>query len=181
VARVTHKDIGTAVTELVIRPAHLPDTYWPPAGERHIRGPHARNYTVAKADPAGPLVDVTEIEPSWAGASGAMVSTPSDLNRFWQRLLGGRLLPRWALAEMQTTVPAPGLGPDMSYGLGLIRVTLPCGGQLWAHGGDLLGGGVANISGRADSGRAVTVYINALTGNPPATHLLRTTAIALCS
>ncbi|MFI6026580.1 serine hydrolase domain-containing protein [Amycolatopsis magusensis] len=32
VERVTHKDIGTAVTELVIRPVHLRDTYWPPAG-----------------------------------------------------------------------------------------------------------------------------------------------------
>jgi D-alanyl-D-alanine carboxypeptidase len=71
-----------------------------------IRGPHAHNYTVDKANPAGPLVDVTEFEPSWAGAAGAMVSTPSDLNRFWQELLGGRLPPPWAPAQIQTVVPA---------------------------------------------------------------------------
>lgn len=180
VERVTREDIGAAVTELVIRPAHLRDTYWPPAGERSIRGPHARNYTVDEADPTGPLVDVTEFEPSWAGASGAMVSTPSDLNRFWQQLLDGGLLPGWALDEMRTTVPAPGLGDGMSYGLGLIRVPLACGGGLWAHGGDLAGGGVANISGRDDSGRAVTAYINALTGDGATGHLLRVAEAALC-
>jgi D-alanyl-D-alanine carboxypeptidase len=180
VERLTHKDIGTAVTELVIRPAHLRDTYWPPAGEVRIRGPHAHNYTVDKADPAGPLVDVTEVEPSWAGASGAMVSTPSDLNRFWQQLFGGRLLPRWALTEMQNVVPAPGLGEDMFYGLGLIRVPLSCGGQIWAHGGDLHSGGVANISGQDDSGRAATAYVTALTGGSAAGQLLRVMETALC-
>jgi D-alanyl-D-alanine carboxypeptidase len=181
VARVTHKDIGTAVTELVIRPAHLRNTYWPPAGERRIRGPHAHNYTLDKANPAGPLVDVTEFEPSWAGASGAMVSTPSDLNRFWQELLGGRLLPRWALTQMQTTVSAPGLGQGVEYGLGLIRLPLSCGGRIWAHGGDLAGGGVANVSGQDDSGRAATVYITALTGDAAVEHLRRTMDVALCS
>lgn len=181
VERLTHKDIGTAVTELVIRPAHLHDTYWPPAGERRIRGPHAHNYTVDKASPAGPLVDVTEFEPSWASAAGAMVSTPSDLNRFWQELLGGRLLPRWALAQMQTVVPAPALGQGMEYGLGLMRLPLSCGGRIWAHGGDLAGGGVANISGQDDSGRAATVYITALTGDAAIEHMLRTMDVALCS
>ena len=181
VERLTHKDIGTAVTELVIRPAHLRDTYWPPAGERRIHGQHAHNYTVDKANPAGPLVDVTEFEPSWAGASGAMVSTPSDLTRFWQSLLDGRLLPRWTLAEMQTVMPAPDLGAGASYGLGLGRLPLSCGGHVWAHQGGLLTGGVVTISGRADNGRAATVYITALTGNAAAKHLLDTIDIALCS
>jgi D-alanyl-D-alanine carboxypeptidase len=180
VERVTHKDIGTAVTELVIRPAHLWDTYWPSAGERRIRGQHARNYTVDKADPAGPLVDVTEFEPSWAGASGAMVSTPSDLNKFWLSLLDGRLLPRWALAEMQTVKLAPDLGKDASYGLGLGRLLLSCG-HVWVHQGGLLTGGVMTISGRADNGRVATVYITALTGKPAAEHLFHAIDTALCS
>lgn len=181
VERLTRKDIGTAVTELVINPAQLGDTYWPRAGERWIRGPHARNYTVDQADPAGPLVDVTEIEPSWAGASGAMVSTPADLNRFWQKLLGGGLLPRWVLAQMRTTVPAPGLGQGVDYGLGLIRLPLTCGGHAWVHGGDLAGGGIANISGQDDSGRSATVYITALTGGSGVDHMRRTMDVALCS
>ncbi|HEX6357209.1 serine hydrolase domain-containing protein [Actinophytocola sp.] len=181
VERVTHQDIGTAVTELVIRPAHLRDTYWPRAGERRIRGPHARNYTVDNANPAGPLVDVTEFEPSWAGAGGAMVSTPSDLNRFWQKLFGGRLLPRWVLAEMRTAVRAPALGRGVKYGLGLIRLPLGCGGHIWAHGGDLAGGGVATVSGQDDSGRAATVYITALTSGAAVEHMRGAMDVALCS
>ncbi|MFE2757197.1 serine hydrolase domain-containing protein [Actinosynnema sp. NPDC059335] len=181
VERVTRQDIATAVTDLVIRPARLRDTYWPPAGERGIRGPHARNYTLDETDPAGPLVDVTEFEPSWAGASGAMVSTPSDLNRFWRELSGGGLLPGWALAQMRTTVPAPGLGPGVAYGLGLIRLPRSCGGHLWVHGGDLAGGGVANVSGHDDSGRAATVYITALTGGAAVARMRATLDLALCS
>ncbi|MDI5978858.1 serine hydrolase [Amycolatopsis magusensis] len=146
-----------------------------------MRGRHAHNYTVDKANPAGPLVDVTEFEPSWAGASGAMVSTPSDLNRFWQELLGGRLLPRWALAQMRTVVAAPGMGQGVEYGLGLIRLPLSCGGHIWAHGGDLAGGGLANVSGQDDSGRSATVYITALTGGAVVEHLRRTMDVALCS
>jgi D-alanyl-D-alanine carboxypeptidase len=180
VERLTRKDIGTAVTELVIRPAHLRDTYWPPAGERRIRGPHARNYALNPSDPAGPLVDVTEFEPSWAGAAGAMVSTPADLDRFWQELFGGRLLPRWALTQMLTPVLAPDLGPEAEYGLGVARLRLSCG-QVWAHGGDLAGGGVANVSGRDDSGRAATVYLTALTGGASIEHMLGTFDTALCS
>lgn len=181
VERLTRKDIGTAVTELVIRPAHLRDTYWPPAGERRIRGPHARNYALNPADPAGPLVDVTEFEPSWAGAAGAMVSTPADLNRFWQELFGGRLLPQWALTQMLTPVLAPELGPEAEYGLGVARLPLSCGGRVWAHGGDLAGGGVANVSGRDDSGRAATVYITALTGGASIEHMLGTFDTAFCA
>ncbi|GAB2989295.1 hypothetical protein GCM10027184_48170 [Saccharothrix stipae] len=178
VERLTRSDIGTAVTDLVIRPARLDDTYWPPAGEQGIRGPHARNYTV---DKAGALVDVTEFEPSWAGAGGAMVSTPSDLNRFWQELLNGRLLPRWALTELQTPVPAPPLGKDVGYGLGTARLPLSCGGHVWAHGGDLANGGIATVSGQDDSGRTATVYITALTSRTAMEHMLHTFDTTFCS
>jgi D-alanyl-D-alanine carboxypeptidase len=179
VERLTGKDIGSAVTELVIRPAGLPDTYWPPAGERDIRGPHAHNYMVDRANPQGPLVDVTEFEPSWAGASGAMVSTPTDLNRFWQELLGGRLLPVRELAEMRSVVPAPDMGPDFGYGLGLVRTPLSCGGYAWGHEGDVIG--VSDITARDDTGRAATVYITARTGDAAANRLHNTLDVAFCA
>jgi hypothetical protein len=59
---------------------------------------------VDKTDPAGPLVDVTGFEPSRAGAFGAR----SDLNRFWQQLLGTEVT--WQAAASRTsaagTIPA---------------------------------------------------------------------------
>ncbi|WP_063784302.1 serine hydrolase domain-containing protein, partial [Streptomyces sp. SBT349] len=163
VERLTGDDIGTAVTERVIRPAGLSDTYWPPTGERAIRGRHARAYVADPADPGGPLLDVTEFEPSLAGASGALVSTPSDLNRFWQRLFEGRLLTAPALAEMMTVLPP---GPGEGCGLGLRRFPLTGGGSFWGHLGDHLG--TSTRSGRDASGRQVTAYITARTGSDQA-------------
>ncbi|MEO3752376.1 serine hydrolase domain-containing protein [Streptomyces sp. B6B3] len=163
VERLTDQDIGTAVTERVIEPARLPDTYWPPTGEREIRGRHAQVYLGDPADPQAPLRDVTEFEPSLSGAAGAMVSTPADLDAFWRRLFAGRLLSRRALAEMRTVMES---GPGEGYGLGLQRFRLTGGGCFWGHLGDTLGSSIR--SGLDASGRHVTAYITARTGSDQA-------------
>ena len=178
VERLTGKDIRTALTDMVIRPAGLRDTYWPPSGEIGIRGPHARNYMLDRANPQGPLVDATEFEPSLFGAAGALVSTPSDLNRFWRELFAGRLLPSRMLAEMKRVVPAPDFRPGPAYGLGLIQIPLSCGGYAWGHSGDLLG--ISSFSAWHRSGRAVTVYMTAQTGTEATNRLRRTVDVALC-
>jgi D-alanyl-D-alanine carboxypeptidase len=108
-----------------------------------------------------------------------MVSTPSDLNRFWRELLAGRLLPHRMLTEMKTAVPAPEFGPGLAYGLGLIRIPLSCGGHAWGHAGDLPG--VSNVSARDGSGRAATVYMTANTGPQASNRLRRTIDVALCT
>lgn len=41
------------------------------------------------------------------------------------------------------------------YGLGLERFDLPCGGQLWGHGGQLLG----YVTYRRDDGRSLTMLL----------------------
>jgi hypothetical protein len=55
--------------------------------------------------PAG-LLDVTEMDPSWAWAAGAMVSSTPDLAHFYEALLGGQLLDPKQLQAMQATVDA---------------------------------------------------------------------------
>jgi D-alanyl-D-alanine carboxypeptidase len=179
VARLTGKEVRTAVTDMVIRPAGLRDTYWPPTGETGIRGPHARTYQPDPANQQGPLVDTTRFEPSLAGASGAVVSTPADLNRFWQRLLGGRLLPARMLAEMKAAEAATDLGPGLAYGLGLIRIPLSCGGSAWGHAGDLPG--IVNVSARDGAGRVATVYMTAKTTTQATNRLRHTIDVAFCA
>ncbi len=69
-----------------------------------------------------------------------MVSSAADLARFYQALLGGRLLGPDLLKAMQTTVDASEqFGPGAGYGLGLMRLGLGCGGQVWGHGGEVAG------------------------------------------
>jgi D-alanyl-D-alanine carboxypeptidase len=92
------------------------------------------------------------------GAAGQLVSTPRDLNRFWQALFDGELLAAEWLDEMKTTVSLPErFGAGAGYGLGMYRLPLSCGGFYWGHSGDHLG--VQTLSGRAESGRRATVYI----------------------
>lgn len=60
----------------------------------------------------------------------------------------------WLRAQMRITVP---MGMGFHYGLGLERFELPCGGQLWGHGGQLLG--YVTYAYRRDDGRSLTMLL----------------------
>lgn len=91
----------------------------------------------------GEYHDVTLHNMTWGGAAGSLISKPAEVNRFFKALMKGQLLPQNQLAKMQTTVPMgrdyEELWPGAAYGLGLMRINLPCGGVYWSHGGDVLG------------------------------------------
>jgi D-alanyl-D-alanine carboxypeptidase len=98
---------------------------------------------------------VTEFDPSIAYASGAMISSGADMNRFLGALLRGKLLPPAELQAMETTVPT---GDGSGYGLGLESIPLPCGGQFRGHDGGILG--FETMSGATSGGRQATVMVN---------------------
>ena len=85
--------------------------------------------------PAGQPLDVTEINPSFTWAAGAVVSTASDLDRFFRALLGGKLVPRRLLTVMTDSRP---ITAETAYGLGLLRVSTPCG-PAYGHDGEIFG------------------------------------------
>ena len=145
VQRVTGRPIGEQITDRIVDRTGLQDTYWPQTGEQEIRGEHPQGYH-ANA-PGDPWVDVSDTDPSLGWAAGQLVSTPSDLARFTSALIDGELLQPAELAQMQTTVPAPGFEPDgqWDYGLGLARHTLSCGIEAWGHGGDIQGFETRNL------------------------------------
>ena len=117
--KVTGRPLAEVVTDRVIEPLHLRDTYVPDRGEEELRERHPLGYHAA--EPGGELRDITVLDPSWAWGAGDIVSTPSDLDAFFVALLGGELLPPELLAEMQTTVEtAPELN-GMRYGLGALQ------------------------------------------------------------
>ncbi|WP_329350190.1 beta-lactamase family protein [Streptomyces sp. NBC_01261] len=127
------------VTRRIIRPLGLRDTSAPDTSSR-IPGQHLHGYSDFGG--SGPTIDVTDLNPTVAGSAGAMISTTSDLTRFFSALLGGRLLHPAQLAEMKTTVRATSLDPvwpGARYGLGLMEIPLTCGGVYYSHAGDLMG------------------------------------------
>jgi D-alanyl-D-alanine carboxypeptidase len=106
------------------------------------------------------------MDPSWGWAAGQLIAGPSDVNRFLAALLGGKLLKPEQLAQMRTTVEAPGFPANWRYGLGLIRIALSCGGVAWGHGGDI--DGYESRNAITDDGRAATVAVTALPANEQA-------------
>ncbi|MEW2569330.1 serine hydrolase domain-containing protein [Streptomyces sp. NPDC047070] len=145
------------VDRRLIRPLGLRDTL-APTTESRIPGRHLRGYSSFEEE--GPAIDITELNASAGGAAGAMISTTADLSRFYQALLGGRLLRPAELTAMKTTVPAPELDdawPGVRYGLGLMSVPLSCGGVYYSHGGNLPGYTTRN--GTSDDGSR-TVVLN---------------------
>ncbi|HWO64754.1 MAG TPA: serine hydrolase domain-containing protein, partial [Umezawaea sp.] len=84
-------------------------------------------------------VDVTALDPSWAGAAGGIVSTAADWSRFLTALMSGGLLPPAQLEQMRTMVPADPANPEAgSYGLGLAEMPTPCG-PVYGHTGGIPG------------------------------------------
>ncbi|MEV8636925.1 serine hydrolase domain-containing protein [Streptosporangium sp. NPDC051023] len=160
VQKVTGRPIGEEITNRVIKPLGLRDTYWPGVGEQEIRDAHPSGYQPKTDKPGAEMGDVTEMEPSWAWAAGQLVSTPRDLNRFLGALLGGKLLKPDLLEQMKQTVKAPGYPSSWSYGLGLMKIGLSCGGYWWGHSGDIEG--YATRDGITEDGRAVTIAVTAI-------------------
>lgn len=151
VEKVTGRPLAEEVDKRIIKRIGLRHTYLPAPAETTLRGPHPHGYH--KDGPDGSPRDVTEIDPSAAWAAGAMVSTSSDLTRFFSELMKeGHLLSGPELEQMRTTAPTGAPGYD--YGLGIMRTQLSCHKTVWWHNGSIPGYGTwsaATADGRAAS------------------------------
>ncbi|MFJ5926220.1 serine hydrolase domain-containing protein [Kitasatospora sp. NPDC092948] len=176
IQKVTGRPYGEEVTKRVIDRIGLRHTYVPATGETALREPHPHAYL--NTGPGGPRIDYTEMDSSMAWSAGAVVSTNTDLNTFYSALLTGRLLPAAQLAEMRTTVPAELIGPGVRYGLGIESKPLSCGGLVWGHGGTAPAH--RNRGGVTEDGRAVSITVTTVPGEPAATHVTDAVDAALC-
>ncbi|MEW1582255.1 serine hydrolase domain-containing protein [Streptomyces microflavus] len=178
VQKVTARPLADEIDRRVIKRIGLRHTYFPAPGDASIREPHPHGYYQESTQT--PLRDITEMDPSWGWAAGQMISTNSDLNRFFTALLAGRLIPPAQLAQMRTTVPAEAtFGPGARYGLGLVSRPLPCGGLSWGHGGSFPG--YETRGGVTADGRAANIAVTLqLTGEAPRRSLERAVDNALC-
>jgi len=158
IEKITGKRWATVVRERITRPLGLTRTY-SPGDVPTLPRPHAKGYQ--QFEPGGPLVDTTLLNLSWGWTAGDLVTTPTDLVRFWRALEGGRLLPPAQMAEMHRTVLAvtfQDVFPGTRYGLGIMWTPTDCGGY-WSHGGDVPG--TSTINGVTSGGsHAVVLAVN---------------------
>ena len=139
IEKVTHDSWEDQVTKRIIAPLGLRHTLAPGTSTR-LPSPHATGYLIFGKNTR---VDTTSENMSWAGSAGALISTASDLSRFWSAIGNGTLLPPAQIREMRQTVPAAGgdvaTVPGSRYGLGIFSIPLTCGGVYWSHEGDVPG------------------------------------------
>ncbi|MEW2303201.1 serine hydrolase domain-containing protein [Streptomyces sp. NPDC006655] len=186
---IAEKAGGASWRELVERRVidrlGLRDTSVPGLDPR-LPDPHVNAYLT---NPDGRRLDVTEHSLQHTADSG-VVSTTADLDTFFRALAGGRLLPAAQWREMRRTVERTddpedvAEMPEGTYGLGLRRIPLSCGGYYYTHEGD--GAGVnTRPAVSADGRRAVTVSITTTTAPPDLPTLNRATGAlvdhALCA
>ncbi|MEU1814649.1 serine hydrolase domain-containing protein [Streptomyces roseifaciens] len=140
VEKVTGRSYATEIKRRIVRPLGLTATTLPGTAPE-LPGPHGRAYSTLAAEPSPDpkIYDVTELNPSWGGAAGEIISTTGDLNRFYGALIGGKLLPQAQQRELLTTVSADDRMPGAGYGLGVASIRLSCGANVWMHTGGVHG------------------------------------------
>jgi CubicO group peptidase (beta-lactamase class C family) len=140
----------------IVAPLGLTNTYVP-GYSPYLIAPHVRGY--ARFPDREGLVDVTN-NSLISAADAGVVSSLSDLNRFFEALVTGELLSSASLSAMQDTIAIDHpMFPNGRYGLGLQWSPLSCGGGYWHHTGDTLGYAVwTGVLG--DGSRSVTMMMN---------------------
>ncbi|WP_091310202.1 serine hydrolase domain-containing protein [Amycolatopsis tolypomycina] len=171
VEKLTGRPFERVLADWITGPLHLADTFLP-RDFPWVPRPAIRGYEQLYPAPRG-LTDVTVYNLSRYFGAGNIISSAADLNRFFRALFGGELLPADVLAQMKTTVPWPGEGGLVGYGLGLMRISLagicgPGAPDVWGHGGDVPGYNTWSMSDAAGT-RGITVASSPdLTASPAA-------------
>ncbi|WP_046470122.1 serine hydrolase domain-containing protein [Allosalinactinospora lopnorensis] len=137
IEEVTGRPYTEEIADRIITPLELSETSIPASPE--MPSPVMRAYVAerpyAGADPEPS--DITEFNPTrWYGTA-QIVSTVSDINRFWEALLGGEILDAEMLGEMLTVQGINGGG--VGYALGPRQYTLSCELDVWMHSGNIPG------------------------------------------
>ncbi|MEU7136288.1 serine hydrolase domain-containing protein [Streptomyces sp. NPDC046261] len=165
IEKVTGKPYASEVERRIVKPLGLKETTFPGTDPK-LPAPHPVGYSKLYVQNPGPEIhDATEYRPSWSGATGEVVSTSGDLNRFYSALLQGKLLPRKQLDAMLTTVET---GQHFTYGLGIMARSLSCGTTVWGHDG-VVWGSLSGAAATRDGKNALAFNINGdwLDQSPP--------------
>jgi D-alanyl-D-alanine carboxypeptidase len=156
--KVTGKSYAGLLRSIVFKPLRLRRTSFPTATA--LPRPFIHGYVVQGQ--AKPMDVSTSLSPSGAWASGAIVSTPQDLNAFIRGYLAARLFPA-SLQRRQlrfvrggrSSPPGPGTN---SAGLAVFRYRTRCG-TVYGHTGNFPGY-VQFAAASRDGRRAITTSLN---------------------
>jgi len=151
--QLENKPLAEIFQERLFTPLGLRETSYPAADDASLPEPYSHGYMystnvdtmessalppdqLAQAK-AGTLLpsDTTNLNPSWAGAAGAGISTIRDLAHWVEALGSGAVLgPTLQKERLASVQPVPVALPDPKYGWGIAKI-----GPLYGHTGELPG------------------------------------------
>ncbi|MFB7613424.1 serine hydrolase domain-containing protein [Kitasatospora sp. NPDC056181] len=178
VEHTTGRSLSQEITRRILHPLHLRNTSLP--GSDRLPGPQLHGYEWLAGPGAAP-VDLTAFNPSVYWAAGGIVSTTSDLNRFYRALFGGELLPPEQLRAMQE-MQQTDRDDHRTYGLGLeARPACADGSRVVGHTGSVAGYTTFSFTSK-DGRRQLTLAVNASVTLPAAAGdaMTRLVTTALC-
>jgi D-alanyl-D-alanine carboxypeptidase len=154
---VTHRSYTALLRSQVYRPLGLSHTSLPRGAA--LPAPYLHGY---QPDPPRPLEDVsTLLSAAYSWASGGLVSTPADLNRFIRGYAGARLFSRAVQVQQLRFVAGNSepIGPGTnSSGLGIFRYRTRCG-TVYGHTGNTFGY-TQFMASTLDGSRSVTASVS---------------------
>lgn len=116
--KVTNYPLEFILHDRIITRLKLQNTSYPDGANFTNGVGYAHGYVFDQADG---FTDVTEeVDPSWCGAAGAMISNLFDLRVFIESVVRGGLVSERMQAERFKFVPME--GTDAEYGIGIFRV-----------------------------------------------------------
>lgn len=133
IEKVTGRSAADEISRRILRPHGLTDTGLQLAGQQQMPAPYVTGYLAVPVIPI--RIDMHSQDPSAGWTAGAMYSSAADLAKFLDLLVSGQLIPPYLFEEMTTPPPLAG----KTYGLGIVKTTLPCGKTIYFHDGTVPG------------------------------------------
>jgi len=182
VQQATHHSYEHELASLVTGPLGLAQTTLPQIED--LPAPYAHGYAVQEGERPEDVTDV--FSAGWSWASGGVVSTPADVDRFIRAYASGQLTSPSVHAQQfrfragSSEPPGPGTN---AAGLAIFRYSTRCG-TVYGHTGNTLGF-TQFAASTGDGSRSVVVQVNAQitpTGSPAAfKQLLEVQTSAVCA
>jgi D-alanyl-D-alanine carboxypeptidase len=179
----TGRSYELELRRLVLAPLGLNRTTLP----RRTRLPRPYFHGYEVDPPSPPEDDSRVVAAGWAWASGGIVSTPAELNRFIRGYVGGRFFGGRVRAEQLRVVAGGGSeppGPGVNAaGLGLFRYRTACG-TVYGHTGNFFGYtqfAAATLDGMRSATVSVTSQITPTTAPAIFPKVRRAGLLAVCA
>jgi len=158
--QVTGQPLGRLIADRIFTPLAMTGCSFPDAADATLPHPSSRGYMLSTTwdrppTPPAPLpglVDVTDLNPSWAAGAGQAICTVADLAVWGRALATGELLGPEMQAQRLTYYPTG--DPHARYGLGIVNIN-----GLVGHNGEI-SGYMSQTARRESDGTVIVVLSN---------------------